>query len=73
MAEDRIEPGISDDQLDAWVEGLAREEEDELARAWGRHILDAAASPYAKGRIDEDQALLDALGQARLEATESEE
>ncbi len=64
MAEDRRDTaGISDAQIDAWVEGLANEENDVLARAWGQGILDAARDGL-QGRVDEDRSLLDAIGRA---------
>jgi hypothetical protein len=61
MTSDRREP--SDDQIDAVIERMAREENDELARAWGQGILDAATNAM-QGRADEDRALLDAIGRA---------
>jgi hypothetical protein len=62
MSEDRREP-VSDAQIDAAAEAWARAEEDDLALAWGQGILDATAG-HAKGRADEDRALLDAIGRA---------
>ncbi len=55
MTSDRREP--SDDQIDAVIERMAREENDELARAWGQHILDATAFPHAKRGANEDPLL----------------
>ncbi len=71
MAEDRIEP-VSDAQIDAAVERWGREEEDELAKAWGQGILDAARDGL-QGRVDEDRALLDAIERASEAVDKGEE
>jgi hypothetical protein len=65
MAEDRRDTaGISDAQIDAAAEAWARAEEDDLAKAWGQSVLDAARDAI-QGRADEDRALLDAIERGR--------
>ncbi len=68
MTSDRREP--SDDQIDAVIERMAREENDELARAWGQGILDVATNAI-QGRADEDRSLLDAIGRASESSAEA--
>ena len=52
-----------DAQTDAMLERAAREEQEELARAHGQGILDAATGA-TQGRAEQDRTLLDAIGRA---------
>ena len=52
-----------DAEVYAMLEQMAREEQEELARAHGQGILDAA-SEATRGRANQDRALLDAIGRA---------
>ncbi len=71
MTSDRREP-VSDAQIDAAAEAWARAEEDDLAKAWGQGILDAAAFPHAKRGAGKDP-VLDLLEKAHQARTRSEE
>jgi hypothetical protein len=52
-----------DAEIYAMLEQMAREEQEEAARAHGQHILDAA-SEATRGRAEQDRSLLDAIGRA---------
>jgi hypothetical protein len=57
---------MSDSDLDAMVERMAREERDDLDRKHGEHIIAAAqGASLEKGRQEQDNALLEAIGRAR--------
>jgi hypothetical protein len=52
-----------DAEIYAMLEQMAREEQEELARAHGQGILDAAADA-TRARANQDRSLLDAIGRA---------
>ncbi len=52
-----------DAEIYAMLEQMAREEQEELARAHGQGILDAATNAM-QGRAHQDRTLLDAIARA---------
>jgi hypothetical protein len=56
---------MSDRDLDAMVERMAREEQDDLDRGRGEHIL-AMINGGAEAKEAQHRGLLDAIGRAQL-------
>lgn len=58
--------------VDAMIEGMAREEQDDLERAHGQHILDAVAASEARRQGSAEDPLLKALDKAHRAKAEED-
>ncbi len=56
---------MTDDAVDRYIEQVAREEQDDLDRGLGEHVLRVAEGAEQRRR-EQDRALLDAIARARL-------
>lgn len=61
---------MSEDAIDAMIERAAREEQDELDRSHGQHILDITADARERRRED---PLLEAIRRAHKAKAEADE
>jgi hypothetical protein len=63
---------MSESDVDAMVERMAREERDDLGRAHGEAILDAVAASEARRRGSADDPLVQVLRQAHQAKVEGD-
>jgi hypothetical protein len=62
---------MTEDAIDAMIERTAREEQEELDRAHGQHILDATAARLRQGSAED--LLLEVLSRAHKAKAEADE